>query len=50
MKRKEPLQKFLISIDKIEKLTKLDFLSELEDELEEELEQDEAEGMWSYSE
>ena len=46
VKRKDSLRKFLVSIDEIEKLTKLDFLSELEDEIEEGLEKEKAEGVW----
>ena len=38
VKSNEPLEKYLVSIDEIEKLTQLDFMSEMEDELENKIE------------
>ena len=46
VKSNEPLEKYLVSIDEIEKLTKLDFMWEIEDKLENKLEEERAEGMW----
>ena len=42
----ESLDKFLTNVNEIERLTRLDFMSELEDDLEEEIEKEKAEGMW----
>ena len=42
----ESLDKFLTNVDEIEKLTELDFMSELEDEMEDKIEAGKAEGMW----
>ena len=42
----ESLDKFLTNVDEIEQLTKLDFMSELEDDLEDKIEAEKAEGVW----
>ncbi len=42
----EPIERFLVSIDEIERRTGLDFLSELPEPVEDRLEREKAAGVW----
>ena len=46
VKATDPSEKFLVSIDEIERRTGLDFLSELPDDIEDRLEAQVATGLW----
>ena len=46
LERKEPLTKFLASVDEVEKSTRLDFFWELEDDAEDKLEVMTVGGLW----
>ena len=43
-----PIQTYVVTVDEIEKITKIDFLSELKDELEDEIESSVNKANWSF--